>query len=374
MDDAARRRFLGFLAGAGVVAAVGGGAAFFARSRGAGDYQATVENVWRHSDRFDLPPPAAQRELVRYATLAANSHNTQPWRFALSDGAILVSPDLTRRLASVDPDNHHLFASLGCATENLVQAAAAFGLRANPAFDAAAGAMRLDLEPAPPARSPLFEAIPRRQSTRGVFDGRAVPAEHLRLLEAAGSDEGVKVLLFTERKPIEDILGYLIAGNNAQMDDAAFLAELKSWVRFDYVEALATDDGLFSLSTGNPTLPGWLGRLVFSLVVTKDGENKSYAAQLRSSSGVAVFVSDKNEPASWTAAGRCCQRFALQATALGIRHCFINQPVEVPAVRGQFATFLGTGGRRPDLVMRFGYGPELPRSLRRPVDQVLQAG
>lgn len=371
MEDAFRRRFLGVLAGAGVVAAAGGGAAFLARSRHADSYKAAVEDVWRHSDRFDMPPAAAQKDLVRYATLAANSHNTQPWRFALSDRAILLQPDLTRRLSSVDPDNHHLFASLGCATENLVQAAPAFGLRANEGFEAAVGGVRLDLEPAPQARSPLFAAIPRRQSTRSVFDGRAVPAEHLRLLEAVGNDAGVTTMLFTERKPIEDILGYLIAGNSAQMDDAAFIAELKSWLRFNYAEALATDDGLFSLSTGNPTLPSWLGRSLFGLLVTKDGENKSYAAQLRSSSGVAVFISDKNEPASWIAAGRCCQRFALQATALDIQHCFVNQPVEVPAVRGQFASFLGIGDRRPDLVMRFGYGPELPRSLRRPVDQVL---
>lgn len=371
MEDAARRRFLGVLAGAGVVAAVGGGAAYMANSRDAAAYDAAVEATWRHSDGFDLPAPDALKELVRYATLAANSHNTQPWQFRLSDRAILVLPDLTRRLASVDPDNHHLFASLGCATENLVQAAAAFGLRANATFDAAVGGIRLDLEQAPPARSQIFDAIPRRQSTRGLFDGGAVPTEHLRLLEAAGSGDGVKLLLFTERKPIEDILGYLIAGNNAQIDDAAFIVELKSWLRFNSAEALATDDGLFSKCTGAPTLPSWLGRLIFGLVLTKDGESKKYEAQLRSSAGVAVFISGKNEPASWSAAGRCCQRFALQATALGIRHCFINQPVEVPAVRGQFANFLGAGDRRPDLVMRFGYGPELPRSLRRKVAQVL---
>ena len=344
-----------------------------ANSRDAASYDAAVEATWRHSDHFDLPLPVAQKELVRYATLAANSHNTQPWRFRMVDRAIFVAPDSQRRLPSVDPDDHHLFASLGCATENLVQATAAFGLRANATFDPAAGGIRLDLEQAPAARSALFDAIPQRQSTRGIFDGRAVPAEHLRLLEAAGSDDGVQLRLFAERTSIEDILGYLIAGNSAQMDDAAFIAELKSWLRFNSAEALATDDGLFSKCTGAPTLPSWLGRLIFSLVVTKDSENKTYATQLRGSAGVAVFISEKNEPASWSAAGRSCQRFALQATALGIRHCFINQPVEVPAVRGQFATFLGAGDRRPDLVMRFGYGPELPRSLRRPVDQVLQA-
>jgi hypothetical protein len=37
----------------------------------------------------------------------------------------------------------------------------------------------------------------------------------------------------------------------------------------------------------------------------------------------------------------------------------------------QFATDLGIGDRRPDLVVRFGYGPETSRSLRRPLDQVI---
>jgi hypothetical protein len=249
MEDAARRRFLGVLAGAGVVAAAGGGAAFMSNSSDLAAYDAAVQTTWRHSDSFELPLPDLQKALVRYATLAANSHNTQPWRFRVADRVIFALPDLARRLPSVDPDDHHLFASLGCATENLVQAAA-FRLRANATFDAAAGGIRLDLEQAPQARSQLLDAIPRRQSTRSIYDGRAVPAEHLRLLEAAGNGDGVNLPLFTERKPIEDILGYLIAGNSAQMDEAAFIAELKSWLRFNFAEAVATDDGLFSKTTG----------------------------------------------------------------------------------------------------------------------------
>ena len=363
-----RGLLLGGVAGA---IAVGGGSFWIYDEREAGVYDATVGDTWRHSRAFDRPLPEAQKELVRYATLAANSHNTQPWRFRLSDHAISIAPDEGRRLAVVDPDNHHLFASLGCATENLVQAGAVFGLRATANFDAVAGAVNIALEKAAPFRSPMFEVIPRRQSTRSVYDGRAVPTEHLRLLEATGKEEGVQLHLFTERKQIEEILGYLVAGDTAQMDDPAFIAELKTWLRFDDREALQTRDGLFTKASGNPTLPSWLGRLLFNLVVTKDGENNKYETQMRSSPGVAVFVSDKNEPAFWSKAGRCSQRFALQATALGLACCYINQPVEVPAIRGQFAGYLGIGDRRPDLVMRFGYAPEMPRSLRRGVDKVI---
>jgi hypothetical protein len=64
-------------------------------------------------------------------------------------------------------------------------------------------------------------------------------------------------------------------------------------------------------------------------------------------------------------AGRACQRFALQATALGLKHSFVNQPVEVARLREPLATLAGAPGRRPDILMRFGRGPELPFSLRR---------
>jgi hypothetical protein len=60
-----------------------------------------------------------------------------------------------------------------------------------------------------------------------------------------------------------------------------------------------------------------------------------------------------------------------EATALGVKHSFVNQPVEVPELRGKLARFLGIGERRPDLLLRFGYGAALPMSLRRAVADVL---
>ena len=84
-----------------------------------------------------------------------------------------------------------------------------------------------------------------------------------------------------------------------------------------------------------------------------------------------MIFSEADDKRHWIEAGRCYERLALQATALDLRTAFINQPVEVGALRSQFATFLGIGHRRPDLIVRIGRGPEMPRSLRRPVEQVL---
>lgn len=117
----------------------------------------------------------------------------------------------------------------------------------------------------------------------------------------------------------------------------------------------------------------WLGRLLFDFLFRPKNENDKIARHVRSSAGIAIFVADAADagPAQWIEVGRSYERFALQATVLGIRNAFLNQPVEVPALRPQFAAFLGVGNRRPDLVVRFGRGPRLPPSLRRPVEAVL---
>ena len=49
------------------------------------------------------------RDLVRYATLAANGHNTQPWQFAIQEDSITIYPDASRRLAVVDPHDRELW-------------------------------------------------------------------------------------------------------------------------------------------------------------------------------------------------------------------------------------------------------------------------
>ena len=49
---------------------------------------------------------------------------------------------------------------------------------------------------------------------------------------------------------------------------------------------------------------------------------------------------------------------------------FLNQPAEVPELRSQLQSYLHLGTALPQLVLRFGYGSDLPHSLRRPVEEV----
>lgn len=350
-----RRHFV-LTAAAGAATVVASGCA-----RGAADaYEAAQRAL-----RAPLPAEPTLADLVRYATLAANGHNTQPWTFVATGRGVRIVPDFSRRTPVVDPDDHHLYVSLGCAAENLLIAAAARGRAGAVAVADGAAGLEIELIEAQAVDDGLLAAIPLRQSTRSLYDGRSVPPQQLRELERAARVDGVSLRLITAPGERDEVTEFVIRGNGLQMDDPAFVAELRDWIRFSTDEAVSRADGLYSASSGNPSLPGWIGRTLFPLVFRKSAENEKYSAQIGSSAGIAVFVADRADPEHWMRVGRSFERFALRATSLGIRHAHINQPVEVPEVRRDFARWLGASDARPDLVVRFGFAAPLPMSLRR---------
>jgi hypothetical protein len=67
------------------------------------------------------------------------------------------------------------------------------------------------------------------------------------------------------------------------------------------------------------------------------------------------------------------QRWAEDGFCSGMKHAFLIQPVEVARFRPQLAGLLGIGDKRPDLVVGFGYGPDMRKSMRRPIADVMTA-
>jgi hypothetical protein len=314
------------------------------------------------------------KELVRFASLAASSHNTQPWKFQILPNKITIFPDYSRRCPVVDPDDSHLFKSLGCAAENMVHAAAAqrfsADVRFDPEHDAVVVALKLD---ASAQATDLFHAITKRQCTKVAYDGSKLDESELRKLEEAGSGHGVRTIFLLSDEQKDALTDFVTRGNTAQLSDAAFRDELVSWIRFNPGMALRTGDGLSGRTSGQPSIPAWLARWIMGLVLTPGGQAKTDAANIKSSAGIAVFASDGDDKAAWVETGRTYQRFALQAAALDIRTAFINQPIEVRLLRPQFESWLGLDGEYAQLMVRFGHGPLAPFSLRRPVEDVIVA-
>lgn len=173
------------------------------------------------SMRVELPAEPGLRDYVRFGTLASNSHNTQPWKFRLAPDTIDIFPDFSRRTPIVDPDDHHLFVSLGCAAENVVIAANATGRPAELSVatdgrDETAISIVLaeDRGAVHTTDADLCSAIPRRQSTKSEYDGQALSEFEIRRLEEAATIPGVDVHVVTERPRLEQALELIQMGRS----------------------------------------------------------------------------------------------------------------------------------------------------------------
>lgn len=361
-----RRDFLRLLAAAGIATA--GGYVLYTYAPWL-DYDEQADQI-RRPFESDGTMSAQMHELVRYATLAANGHNTQPWKFAIKENAIEIHPDFTRHLAVVDPNNRELWISLGCALENLLIAARAAGYAPEVIYPDVADFIHIDLPTNTPQGGALFDAIPLRQNTRSEYDGQSIKSSDLDQMQALPLEPGIALHFVTNPTDSETVLEYVNQGNLSQYANNAFIDELIYWIRFNKKEVLASLDGLYTLCSGNPEVPHWLGKM-FVAGTKPQQQADADAKKLRSSSGAVVVASESDDKTAWVRTGQVYERMALQMTSLNIKSAFLNQPIEVANVRGQFQNAIGLGDALPQLLVRFGYADPMPRSIRRPIEQVL---
>lgn len=361
-----RREFLTLL-GAASVTAVGGYTLYtYAPWL---DFDAQASEIRRPFEK-DVRVPAQMQQLIRYATLAASGHNTQPWQFAITENAIDIHPDYTRHLAAVDPNDRELWISLGCALENLLIAARASGYVPEVTYPGANDFISVELTTDRPQTNELFGAITLRQNTRSEYDGQLIKTADFDQVQAVGLEPGVVLHFVTSPNDLETVLEYVNQGNLHQYADKAFIDELMQWLRFTKKEALASRDGLYSAASGNPQVPRWLGQMVVG-GLTPQQQADTDAKKLRSSSGAVVIASESEDKTAWVRTGQVYERLALTMTSLNIKSAFLNQPIEVANLRSEFQSALGLGASLPQLLVRFGYADALPPSLRRPVEDVL---
>ena len=210
------------------------------------------------------------RGLVREATLAPSSHNTQPWKFRLGDRSIAMLPDLTRRCPVVDPDDHHLYVSLGCATENIVWGAGANGLYAH--VDSRADRDRCRLRGNAALESALYDALPASP----VHAGRSTTARPMSRTRyraprvcAARGPWRARHRPDQARSEIETVLEYVTRGNGrTRFATVHSFDELATWIRFN--EADAVRSRRRTLHRRRPAIPRrrrWLGRLLLAEVL-----------------------------------------------------------------------------------------------------------
>lgn len=333
--------------------------------------------VWQ-VDAADFPVGSPIQEMLRfalrYAILAPSSHNSQPWRFWIDDAAVELYVDRSRRLPVVDPADRELVMSCAAALKNLTIALSYFGeafvVMPFPEPDRVDLLARLELVSQPAVAVPqikdLFAAITRRHTTRRTFDPAAVTEQvFLELRRAAFGDRA----WFVEVPPRKQrAVAHLVAdADTVQMSDPQFRRELARWMRPNYP---ATADGMPGYALGYSELQSVVGPLVVRTFDVGSSQAAKDEDLVKGSPLLAVLATPGDDPASWLAAGQAMQHVLLTAAAGGLQASFLNQPVEVPALRAKLASELGLAGY-PQLLMRFGYGQAGSATPRRPVSDVL---
>jgi len=319
-------------------------------------------------------PAERLRFLLSWAVLAPSRHNTQPWLFEIEGDEARVYADASRVLRSTDPDGRELLMACGGAITNLTLAAAHFGYATSTEVvrgyrrDGLVARVWLEERRAStPEIEELFQAIPRRRTNRLPLDGREPPEGLVAQLVREARHEGVWL------RPVEDHQRALVAdlvgeGDRVQWSNPRWRAELSIWTRLTGSERR---DGMPAGAHGLSDLAALVQPLLQRVRNPSRVEAERDRRRARTTRALLVLSTSRDGKEDWVAAGEALQRILLRATAAGLTASYLNQPIEVPELRPRLRDAVGEAGL-PQVMIRLGYGLDIPPVPRRRVEEVLR--
>jgi len=318
--------------------------------------------------------PTEIAELVRWATFAPSSHNTQPWRFVAVGPVVEVWADRSRRLPVADPHDRELTISCGAALGHLEVAARHAGL--SPAVETMPDSRRPDLlarvrfesgAPADSRTEAMFHAIPERHTNRRLFEDRPIRGRLLiRLTEQAyGYGAWLAPVPDAEREAVADLVA---EAERRQFGDPVFRRELARWMRSDGgSRGVGMPGSAFGLGRLASRVAPWIVR-AFDTGARTAAADRALALEAPE---LLVLGTYGDRLTDWICAGRALSRILLTLTAAGASASFLNAPIQVASCRERLARAIGREGW-PQLLIRAGFAAPARPTPRLAPDAVLE--
>ncbi len=318
---------------------------------------------------------AAEREVLRLASLAPSGHNTQPWTVrVVGKGRWVIGFDAARALPAVDPGNRELLLSLGAFLENLVLAAGAMGMRAE--YSVMAGkphdrdVLEVRLEEDRKSQDRTGTIIARRTIRKGMLMREIASAD---LASLCGKDSSA-IFLSHGSAGAEWIAGSTMEANRAQAYRNEAQEELANWIRWRDADVMKHRNGLTPAGMEIDGIAGWFVRHFYDRgsVLEKDFRERTVdlvAGQVREGGGWIVMTSRDSTVPELVETGRRFQRLLLGARERMIAVHPMTQALEEAPWRTEAARAIGADGS-VQFILRVGYVTRYPDpvSPRMPVE------
>ena len=317
-----------------------------------------------------LDDRATVEALLKAAALAPSSHNTQPWLWRLRGDALELLADRTRALPVNDPDDRELTISCGCALFNVRAAAAAAGLDAavqplpDPAEPDLLARVALRRTTRPAAEALLQGALAERRTVRQRFAADAVGAAGVAALADAARREGATFTVLDTAERRLRAAELVAEGDAAQWADPRWRRELAAWMH-----PRRQGDGL-----SMPALAVPVAQAVVRTFDMGHGVGAKDRQLADESPLLAVLWTDGDTAADWLAAGQALERVLLTGVQHGLQASYLNQPVQVAALRPKLQQLVGRPGWA-QVLLRMGVPmqPVAPAPRRPVLDTVVEA-
>lgn len=325
---------------------------------------------------IDLSKQNDTYKLIYYASLAASSHNTQPWKVTVSNQGLCIEPDWERKLHVVDPNARELYISLGAFVENMEIAANNLGytltINYKKATDEKSVCIWVTLKQENVNKLPINDLIARR-ILRTPYDSVSIADSLIQRL--TNNNKATVYFLSANSAKGKYIKQQTIEAYTAQAHNQKAQEELAKWLRFSNIEASKHNDGL---TPSGMEINGLAGFIVRNFFKPEDSKSASFIKsgientkkQVEGCGGWLVVCQSSNKPEDYINTGRAIERINIICHQLNLGFHPMTQMIEETAFEKEANDYLNLGGTI-QFVARIGYIQKYPSpvSVRRSVEE-----